>query len=83
MFEIGNNTDIDAMDPVLGPGRTKQSRVAMNDDIIIAIAHTNEVPYGDPSNLSSSGGDLWYTYTYIARMLKNTTNPAVNNWEIF
>jgi len=48
LFELGNNADLDEVDPVLGAGRTKQSRIAMNDQIIVAIAETNNAPYGDP-----------------------------------
>ncbi len=79
LFEIGNNTDDDPVDPILGPGRTKQCRIAMNDDIIIAIAHTNNVPYGDPSSIV----DEYFTYTYIARVLKNPTKTPVIIWEVF
>ncbi len=79
MFEIGNNTDEDEIDPILGPGRTKQCRIAMNDDIIIAIAETNNAPYGDPSSIA----DEYFTYTFIARMLKNPTQTPVLNWEVF
>ncbi|MGC9327971.1 MAG: hypothetical protein ACP5I1_10085, partial [Candidatus Hinthialibacter sp.] len=79
IFEIGNNTDMDAIDPILGPGRTKQSRIAMNDDIIIAIAETNNVPYGDPTSASNE----MFTYTYIARLLKNPTNTPVQRWELY
>ncbi len=79
LFEIGNNTNIDKIDPILGPGRTKQSRIAMDDEIIIAIAETNNVPYGDPS----SAGEEMYTYTYIARMLKNPVKTPVSIWEVY
>ena len=81
LFEVGNNTDVDEMHPVLGPGRTKQARVAMNDEIIVAIAHTNEVPYGDASSFTT-GGDAWYTYTYIARLLRNPAGSPVASWEL-
>ena len=80
MFEVGNNTDEDFVDPDLGPGRTKQNRIAMNGDIIIAIAHTNNVPYGDAS--SARAGEM-YTYTYIARVLANPMKPAVHLWDIY
>ncbi len=84
MFEVGNNTDVNAVDPVLGPGRTKQSRIAMNDDIIIAIAHTIEVPYGDPESAISTGGDQYYAYTYIARVLENPHRIVpVPEWELY
>ncbi|MFH1739282.1 MAG: hypothetical protein ABIH23_09780 [bacterium] len=88
IFEIGNNTDVDEIDPVLGPGRTKKVRVAMNDDIIIAIAASNEVPYGDPESstaMSPVGGDDddWYTYTYIARVLQNPEKTRVKDWAIY
>ena len=80
MFEVGNNTDEDFVDPDLGPGRTKQCRIAMNDDIIIAIAHTNNVPYGDPESRRS--GEL-YTYTYIARVLENPMRVSVRDWYLY
>ncbi len=83
MFEVGNNTDVDSVDPVLGPGRTKQARITMNDDIIIAIALTNEVPYGDASSATGGSGEQWYTYTYIARVLQNPAKPAVEQWELY
>ena len=51
-------------------------------EIIIAIAHTNEVPYGDPSSIVHSSGDEWFTYTFIARVLQNPARPAVRNWEL-
>ena len=79
MFEIGNNTDVDTIDPVLGPGRTKQSQIAMNDTHIIAIAETNNVPYGDPSSAEYE----MYTYTYIARLLKNPCFTAIKGWDIY
>lgn len=84
LFEVGNNTDVDDVDPILGPGSTKQSRIAMNDDIIIAIAHTNEVPYGDPEPVAAGGSaNIWYTYTYIARILDNPFGASdVRDWEI-
>ncbi len=84
LFEVGNNTDIDEVDPYLGAGSTKQSRIAMNDDIIIAIAHTNEVPYGDPEPIIDGGSsNLFFTYTYIARVLDNPYGVSdVRDWEI-
>ncbi|MFH1742768.1 MAG: hypothetical protein ABIH23_27495, partial [bacterium] len=84
MFEVGNNTAIDEIDPILGPGRTKQSRVAMNDEIIVAIAETNEVPYGDPESFTADA-DAWFTYTFIARVLKNPfgQGAAVKDWEMY
>ncbi|MFH1740100.1 MAG: hypothetical protein ABIH23_13915 [bacterium] len=82
LFEVGNNTDIDEIDPILGPGRTKQSRIAMNDQIIVAIAETNEVPYGDAESFTS-GSEAWYTYTYIARLLENPTHTPVRDWSIY
>ncbi len=83
MFEVGNNTNIDDIDPAIGAGRTKQCRIAMNDDVIIAIAETNEAPYGDLDSVTWSGSEEWYTYTFIARMLENPFGPAaVRDWEI-
>lgn len=79
MFQIGDNTDVDEIDPLLGPGRTKQSRVAMNDSLIIAVAETNNVPYGDPT---SSENEM-FTYTYISRILKNPVMSFVKHWEMF
>lgn len=79
LFQIGNNTDVDEIDPILGPGRTKQSRIAMNDSLIIAIAETNNVPYGDPT----SAANEMFTYTYIARLLKNPTYTPINQWELY
>ena len=80
MFEVGNNTDIDEIDPVLGAGRTKQSRIAMNDEIIIAIAETNNAPYGDPISYVS---DEMYSYTFIARVLENPNRTSTIHWEIY
>jgi len=79
MFQIGNNTDLDEVDPVLGPGRTKQARIAMNDDIIIAIAESNNVPYGDPTSAAVE----MFTYTYIARVLENPFKTRPNGWSLF
>lgn len=69
----------------LGPGRTKQCRIAMNDEIIIAIAHTNQVPYGDPESFTTHDSrDTFFTYTYIARVLENPFGPvAVKGWELY
>ena len=84
LFEVGNNTDVDLGDPILGPGRTKQSRIAMNDDIIIAIAHTNEAPFGDTDSATGDPNDEWYTYTFIARVLENPFGPVtVKRWELY
>ncbi|MFH1742374.1 MAG: right-handed parallel beta-helix repeat-containing protein [bacterium] len=86
MFEVGNNTDVNTVDPILGPGRTKQCRIAMNDEIIIAIAHTNEVPYGDPESFTTHDPrDAFFTYTYISRVLKNPfeRGVAVRDWELY
>ncbi len=83
MFEVGCNLHQDEVDPILGSGRTKQGRIAMNDEIIIAIAETNEAPYGDPESVSDDAADLWYTYTFIARVLENPMRPAVTDWEIY
>ncbi len=84
LFEVGNNTDVDTGGSVLGPGRTKQSRIAMNDDIIIAIAHTNEAPHGDTDSATGDPKDEWYTYTFIARVLENPFGPVeVNRWELY
>ncbi|HOE12323.1 MAG TPA: hypothetical protein PLQ35_04510 [bacterium] len=80
MFELGNNTDVDEIHPVLGPGRTKQSRIAMNDQIIIAIAETNNAPYGDP--LSYVANEM-FSYTFVARVLRNPFYVPVRNWEIY
>ncbi len=82
-FEVGNNNSADTIDPILGPGRTKQSRIAMDDNIIVGIAHTNEVPYGDADGVTGSSGDEWYTYTFIARILDNPAMTRVQNWELY
>ncbi len=85
IFEIGNNTNIDEIDPLFGPGRTKQCRISMSDEIIIAVAPTNEPPYGDPEPLLANGSEAeWYAYTYIARLLKNPFGASViKNWDIY
>ncbi len=80
LFEVGNNTDFSEPDSIFGAGRTKQPRVAMNDNLIIAIAQTNEPPYGDPSSIRNDPYDEWYTYTYIVRMLENPFRPDVEDW---
>ena len=84
MFEVGNNTDVDETFDPLGAGRTKQCRIAMNDDIIIAIAHTNELPYADLDSITFRSGEEWFTYTYIARVLANPfSQVAVRDWELW
>ena len=87
LFEVGNNTNIDEVHPLLGPGRTKQCRVAMNDDVIIAIACTNELPYADLESVvgfPQTGEDPYFTYTYIARLLENPFGgSAAHGWELF
>ncbi len=79
MFEIGNNTDVDEVHDRLGPGRTKQGRIAMNDDIIVAIAESNNVPYGD----EKSWRQEMFTYTYIARLLRNPAATGIQEWELY
>ncbi len=83
MFEVGSNLNENEVDSFLGPGRTKQGRIAMNDEIIIAIAETNEVPYGDSTSKLSDPGDLWHTYTFIARVLENPMQQSVRGWELY
>ncbi len=54
----------------------------MNDELIIAVARTNEVPYGDPETVPGTQEDI--SFTYIARVLRNPFGPvAVDGWEMY